>query len=1000
MAVNKITMNTPEGEQTLIDLTGDSVTPKTLAEGAIAHNAAGEQIVGEMPTTTVLYTEQTLTEAQQERARQNIDAASPSDVSSYVDNAIAAIPTPDVSGQIGEHNVATTAHSDIRLLITELTNRLNVLANSDDTTLDQMGEVVAYIKANRGLIEEVTTKKVNVSDIIDNLTTNVTNKPLSAAQGVVLKGLIDALNTNLANYQPKGDYALKSEIPAVPVKSVNGKTGEVSLSASDVGAMPSTTKIPAKTSDLTNDSGFITGYTETDPTVPAWAKAASKPKYTASEVGALSADTLSGAVDDALAQAKASGEFDGTSVTVKSVSESTTDGGSNVVTFSDGKTLTVKNGKTGSKGSDGRTPVKGTDYFTTADKAEIVADVQAAMDGVPDYWRTDLSAGVEAINTALCTAGMNKSAFLFYSDAHWTSGSKMAPTLLKYLYQHTGMTRTFFGGDIVNTEGSDYDTMKYLWDWRNQLKDLPNHHSVVGNHDDGNATNNLFSEQYIYGYMYAAEETSDVVRGGVTWYYIDSGSEKTRYIFLDTAYKGMNSDQTAFLKDSLKSTPDGWHIVVVAHIWYMPDYDQYDVKPIPIIGLSSAAATVGTILDKYNSRTDEFSSCAAKVEFCIGGHTHIDYTGATTGGIPIILVETDSHHTRSGLSCLIGTPTESSVNGIIADYNTNKVNIVRVGRGNSFIVDLTTGESEVVPDDSTPDDSIPDQNPIYTNQIPISTDTDGSIYNEVGYSTGRLSSDGTVTSDGAMSVTGFIPCKMLDTVRLRGVNFNKNSNTFSTHRIMFYDSSKKFLSGALVQGEKVNNLAAVWNDEGDLIQFTVNEYYGGQGDNYAYFRICGDVFDNYPIITVNEPIVEESAYINQIPISTDTDGSIYNSTGYKTGYRINSSGVLAESSANAATGFIPFRFGDIAYISADVFEGNTGYCVISAFNGEKNFLGGAHVKNATNYLVTDANGNYVFDPARTTESGMSYWKSAAFIRVTGMSAMNDDSIITVNEPIE
>ena len=39
---------------------------------------------------------------------------------------------------------------------------------------------------------------------------------------------------------------------------------------------------------------------------------------------------------------------DGTSVTVKSVSESTADGGSNVVTFSDGKTLTVKNGKTGS----------------------------------------------------------------------------------------------------------------------------------------------------------------------------------------------------------------------------------------------------------------------------------------------------------------------------------------------------------------------------------------------------------------------------------------------------------------------------------------------------------------------------------------------------------------------------------------------------------------------------------------------------------------------------
>lgn len=58
--------------------------------------------------------------------------------------------------------------------------------------------------------------------------------------------------------------------------------------------------IPTKTSQIDNDSQYVTetglnakGYLteETDPTVPAWAKAASKPSYTASEVGALPADT-------------------------------------------------------------------------------------------------------------------------------------------------------------------------------------------------------------------------------------------------------------------------------------------------------------------------------------------------------------------------------------------------------------------------------------------------------------------------------------------------------------------------------------------------------------------------------------------------------------------------------------------------------------------------------------------------------------------------------------
>lgn len=77
---------------------------------------------------------------------------------------------------------------------------------------------------------------------------------------------------------------------------------------------------PTKTSQLANDSGFITGYTEKDPTVPAWAKATSKPTYTASEVGAAAAshshatsdvtgltDLLSGCVQIATGSYKGTG---------------------------------------------------------------------------------------------------------------------------------------------------------------------------------------------------------------------------------------------------------------------------------------------------------------------------------------------------------------------------------------------------------------------------------------------------------------------------------------------------------------------------------------------------------------------------------------------------------------------------------------------------------------------------------------------------------------------
>lgn len=77
------------------------------------------------------------------------------------------------------------------------------------------------------------------------------------------------------------------------VDSVNGQTGTVVLDAADVGALPDDTVIPTvptNVSAFTNDAGYLTA--ETDPTVPSWAKQASKPAYTASEVGALPDTTV------------------------------------------------------------------------------------------------------------------------------------------------------------------------------------------------------------------------------------------------------------------------------------------------------------------------------------------------------------------------------------------------------------------------------------------------------------------------------------------------------------------------------------------------------------------------------------------------------------------------------------------------------------------------------------------------------------------------------------
>ena len=166
----------------------------------------------------------------------------------YTDTKTAELAsTTEITNSISAHNTSADAHGDIRELITGLTTRLNTLADSDDTTLDQMSEIVEYIKSNKSLIDSITTNKVNVSDIINNLTTNVTNKPLSAAQGVAIKSLIDSLQTvvdskaNSAHIHAISDVTnLQTTLDAkVPdSRTINGMalSTNITLSASDVGA--------------------------------------------------------------------------------------------------------------------------------------------------------------------------------------------------------------------------------------------------------------------------------------------------------------------------------------------------------------------------------------------------------------------------------------------------------------------------------------------------------------------------------------------------------------------------------------------------------------------------------------------------------------------------------------------------------------------------------------------------------------------------------------------
>jgi hypothetical protein len=285
--------------------------------------------------------------------------------------------------------------------------------------------------------------------------------------------------------------------------------------------------------------------------------------------------------------------FDGTSVTVSNVSTSSADGGSNVVTFSDGKTLTVKNGSKGSKGDKGDAPVKGTDYFTEADKAEIVADVVAEVteNEIPDYVVEEAEATIAKV---FSHGNIGRTIrFIAISDTHEDSAESYNPQItisnkhagqaIKYIADRIGLDFVAHLGDASSCGAW---TTEYAFDALcNDVKNINNFvfsgvrgiktAFIPGNHDmiSMNGVSLLNRGAYIlFGNMCSGNKNR---LGG--WGYFDIDDANVRVIYLNTsdspssaAYLTLTQEQKNWLCETLidvnvKDDADTWKIILISH---------------------------------------------------------------------------------------------------------------------------------------------------------------------------------------------------------------------------------------------------------------------------------------------------------------------------------------------------------------------------------------------------------------------------------------------------
>lgn len=158
--------------------------------------------------------------------------------------------------------------------------------------------------------------------------------------------------------------------------------------------------------------------------------------------------------------------------------------------------------------------------------------------------------------------------------------------------------------------------------------------------------------------------------------------------------------------------------------------------------------------------------------------------------------------------------------------------------------------------------------PAFTNQIPISTDTSGAIYNGKGWKENTYLSNGNEGSRTGVVTTGFIPVGFgsapatvgEQVIYLSGAEVTVGGDV----RISFYDANKSHIGTKasnvwITTAPTVAEICYTLGDDGYINMIDVSAVTGYLKSNdskeAAYFRICAPGIDGDSIITVNEPIV-------------------------------------------------------------------------------------------------------------------------------------------------
>jgi len=561
---------------------------------------------------------------------------------------------------------------------------------------------------------------------------------------------------------------------------------------------------------------------------------------------------------------------------------------------------------------------------------------------------------------------------------------------------------------------------------------------LQGNHDDAPymSTENRLTETELYAWfnrknLLGGAKLHEGYAGG-NYGYLDIEAQKIRVIYLNTDEKAkweseqvgtgvennylnagnMTVEQLDFLANtaldfSMKEDRAQWGIIVCSHRPLNEGAGTYENHESNIINAV-------TILDAYLSGGNGVIAHN-------GGEMSYNYSTLTEKAKLLCCVHGHNHkycHEWLGNGILsVGCPNVMNGRERVSDNGVVYTKVPNSAKSTAFCILTVDKESGMVyadhygagydrqwmpgAQDETDEEAV--------NLIPYSIDVDGSIYNGAGYALNtRLDSSGNAVPYEGFAATGFMPCEQGDTVYLQNIRMEANQSDSANLRISFYNAAMEHLGQTNATGAN-SLLSAVYGEDGNITEFTVKSFSGNDLSEVCYFRLCSTQLDGSSVVSINAKAEEEQpdeelpsgSYTNQIPLSVDSDGTIYDGVGYKGNTRLNSSGIAADYEGYVTVGFIPCKLNDVVYVKnihLVANESDSGSLRISFYNSAKEHIVQTNATGANGNLEAQYGSDGNMTQFTVKEFGGGDFSDAAYFRLCS-TQLDSSSIITVNEVI-